>query len=86
MANQSQPPTNQTDTKLSNLDGQTDRQPPGGSDRIGKMREIKSQISNLMNKIDFESKTILSTFDDAQPGENGLASALDNEDKENYGK
>ena len=39
-----------------------------------------------MNKIDFESKTILSTFDDAQPGENGLASALDNEDKENYGK
>ena len=29
-------------------------------DRVGKMREIKSQISSLMNKIDCESKLVQS--------------------------
>jgi len=32
------------------------------TDRIGKMREIKSQISNLMNRLDQESRTLLSSF------------------------
>lgn len=37
------------------------------TDRIGKMREIKSQISNLMTKLDQESKTLLSSFSQLQP-------------------
>ena len=37
------------------------------TDRIGKMREIKSQISNLMNRLDHESKTLLSSFSQLQP-------------------
>lgn len=32
------------------------------TDRIGKMRDIKSQINNLMAKLDHESKTLLSSF------------------------
>ena len=32
------------------------------TDRIGKMRDIKSQISNLMTRLDHESKTLLSSF------------------------
>ena len=37
------------------------------TDRIGKMREIKSQISNLMTRLDHESKTLLSSFSQLQP-------------------
>ncbi len=37
------------------------------TDRIGKMREIKSQISNLMTRLDQESKTLLSSFSQMQP-------------------
>ena len=40
------------------------------TDRIGKMREIKSQISNLMTRLDQESKTLLSSFSQLQQPEN----------------
>ena len=37
------------------------------TDRIGKMRDIKSQIGDLMTRLDQESKTLLSSFSQLQP-------------------